>query len=74
MDPKYKKVAISCQLPVMIKKFQVYKKWKRKSRAALAVVKFSKRNKCAVFSKAGNVEQNVGGISDLDNREFLLVS
>ena len=51
----------------------MYKKWKRKSRAALAVVKFSKRNKCAVFSKAGNVEQNVGRKSDLDNREFLIV-
>ena len=51
----------------------MYKKWKRKSRAALAVVKFSKRNKCAVFSKAGNFEQNVGGMQDLDKREFFLV-
>ena len=51
----------------------MYKKWKRKSRAALAVVKFSKRNKCAVFSKVGSAEQNVGGMSDLDNREYLLV-
>ena len=51
----------------------MYKKWKRKSRAALAVVKFSKRNKRAVLSKAEHFEQIVGGMPDLDNREFLLV-
>ena len=58
----------------MIEIFQVYKKWKRKSRAALAVVKFSKRNKCVVFSKVGNFEQNVSGMSDLDNQVFRLVA
>ena len=50
--------------------FQVYKKWKRKSRAAIALVKFSKRNKCATFSKAAKFEQTY---QDLDNSALLTV-
>ena len=54
------------------KLFQVYKKWKRKSRTAVALVKFSKRNKNDGFSKTGKFEQTYQ-MSDLDNSELLIV-
>ena len=50
--------------------FQVYKKWRRKSRLAIALVKFSKGNKSSVFPKAGKFEQTC---HDLDNSALLIV-